>query len=748
MVLNKRILREFKNNWLRYTGLFFLVALSVSVIIGFAGSTDSIMNTVEKAAAENRLEDGNFQVMSQLDAETMKKIENKGFVLAEDFHIDAELEEGRILRLFPERTKLNLLTLVKGNDLENDGDIIIDSHFGESSRYDIGSTLHPGGKSFTVKGYGITPEYTLVIKDNSDLLADPENFGIGFVTKEAFLRLGQENIVYGYSFRYKDRELKNREKDKKTEELKSILKEHNIVTSFYKTEDNQRTTSYADDVAINKSIALILGTILLFLLAFIISLSILHIIDNESPVIGALYALGYVKKEIACHFMLLPVILVTFASLVGTGAGFAVFTQFVADSSYQYYSYPNLHIIYPVYLILFGIAAPIAITAAVNFFVLSGRLRCTPLKLLRKDTKKDRIKALKLKHFKFITKFRIRVFLRGLGNNLTLFTGLIFSTFLLLMGFGVRDSIHNYVKDVTEHAPSRYIYILKQPVELDKSQDGEKAVTVNLTTHYDKLKQNIKITLQGIQPDSRYLDFGIKKGDDGLYISRAVGKKFGVSVGDILKLEDSQNDTVYNLKIAGMREYTSGLYVFMDYGALNEMLGNEEDYYNTYFSNENLNIKEDYIYSRITSEDMGKVAENMSDMMKSMISMLVALSVILYIIIMYLLLKMIIDKNASNISLIKIFGYNNGEINKLYLGSTFYTVLLSVLAAIPLDYRLLTLIWPECITNIQGFIFIKINLFTYFIILLIAMASYLVTHQLLKLRLKKISFADILKNRE
>ncbi len=141
MVLNKRIIREFKSNWIRYTGLFLLVVLSISLIIGFADSTDSIVHTVEKAAAENNLESGNFLVLARLDEETEQKIEEAGFLLTEDFYYDAELKAGGTLRLFRERTELNRLTVVEGKTSISNGDIITDRHFGERNLFEMGSII-------------------------------------------------------------------------------------------------------------------------------------------------------------------------------------------------------------------------------------------------------------------------------------------------------------------------------------------------------------------------------------------------------------------------------------------------------------------------------------------------------------------------------------------------------------------------------------------------------------------------------
>ena len=47
MVLNKRILREFLENKIKYLGLVLLVTISSMTSVGFADSIDSIFDTVD-----------------------------------------------------------------------------------------------------------------------------------------------------------------------------------------------------------------------------------------------------------------------------------------------------------------------------------------------------------------------------------------------------------------------------------------------------------------------------------------------------------------------------------------------------------------------------------------------------------------------------------------------------------------------------------------------------------------------------
>lgn len=728
-------------------GLFLLATISIMVIVGFANSTDSVKYTVDKASEINNLEDGHFHVFKNLTEETREKIENQGINLEEDFYIDYKLTDKRTIRLFKERTDMNTISIIEGSNISGENEIVIDKHFGEKNQYDIGNSLNIDQKEFEITGYGITPEYTLVLSDISELLADPKIFGIGFIKEKAFEELNQENLVYGYAFRYVENGLSDDEKDDILKEVKNILREDNTLTAFYKTTDNQRVTSYLEKVSVNKNVAMVLGIVLLFLIAFIISISAIHIIDDESTVIGALYSLGFIKKEIVRHFLILPLLIIGLASILGTMLGFLVVGRFISTTYYNYFTLPNLELIYPAYLFVIGIVVPILITVLVNWYMLNRRLNLTPLQLLRRDIKNIKTSKIKLRRFSFLTKFQIRVLLREIRNNITLTIGLIFSIFLLIMGFGIRDSISNYVTDVKEDAPSQYSYYLKAPVDINNS-DAEKGIVTTMDLFYKVTNQYMGITIQGIPKDSKYFDLHIDETEKGLYISNAVSKKFGINVGDTIELRNSLEDKSYKIEVVGKYEYINGLYVFMNQDALRELLEKEEGYYNVILSNEQLDIDENYIKSIVTADDIAGTASNMAELMKKMIVMLISAAVIVSVIVIYLLLKMIVDKSTTNISLIKIFGFRENEISKMYLGTTFYTVLIAIFIAIPIDRVLLELLWPKTISNVQGFVFVKLNPSTYILICLIIIITYLISNYLLRRHLRNISLAEVLKNRE
>lgn len=751
MVLNRRIKREFRENIVRYLSLFLLIIAGVSLVVGFASSTDTIQYIMDNFQDKTNVEDGHITTYAKLSDEDIKELEKQGIEIEKEYYVDYEVKENVTIRLFANRVHINKMELIDGNPVTNGKAIVIDEHFAKTNNYNIGDTMTINNEDYIISGYGVSPDYTLVIRNITDLLTDPSAFGIGYMNKEDFEQLEadlNDTVIYGYSFRYTSDNLSDSNRKDIAKNIKSYIAQNNRVTLYYESDDNQRITSYAEDIKINKTIGFVLGVILLVIIAFMLGLTCLHTIDKESTVLGALYSLGYSRKELIRHFMILPIIVTAIASIIGTLLGFYVFNYATSMSSYAYYSYPNFIVRIEPYLFLIGIFVPIIITAIVNYFMILKRLRLSPLQLLRKDIKKDSFKNVNLNRFSFITKFRTRVFLREIGNNITLLIGIIFATFLLVIGFGMKDSISNYTNEVSDKAFSSYMYLLKAPIADYTGNEEQVAYVKPLKCKLKGSENTMEISVLGLQEENPYININLKSSGDGLYVSEATAKKFGIKKGDIIHLEDASLGREYDLKVLDTCYYPEGLYAFMNINSMRTMLEADEQYYNVIFSDNQLSLDENYVSSCITNNQITKSADNLMEMMMPVVWLTICVSVMIYIVIMYLLLKMMIDKSANHISLIKIFGYNSKEISKLYLGSTFYTVLFSVIIALPICRGLFELVWPYCIANVQGFIMIHINPATYVLMGTFALLSYGVTNYFLKKHLNRITLSQVLKERE
>lgn len=117
---------------------------------------------------------------------------------------------------------------------------------------------------------------------------------------------------------------------------------------------------------------------------------------------------------------------------------------------------------------------------------------------------------------------------------------------------------------------------------------------------------------------------------------------------------------------------------------LNEIMGEDKNFFTGYFSNEELDdIDSLYIASKITIDDMTKVSRQITNSMGGMMKLVAVFGIITYMLVIYLLAKIIIEKNSNAISMAKILGYYNDEINKLYIMSTTIVALGSFIIAIP-----------------------------------------------------------------
>ena len=158
------------------------------------------------------------------------------------------------------------------------------------------------------------------------------------------------------------------------------------LTSFMKAEDNPRILAAAKDLEMNKTIGLAAGIVVMVLFTYVISVFVIHQIQRESSVIGALYALGAKKKELIRHYITLPTIICFIGGLIGSALGFSSFgIQWQMTDSYNYFSIPDIAPLYPLYLIIYAVVMPPVISVIVNNIVISKQLSKTALSLMKNE---------------------------------------------------------------------------------------------------------------------------------------------------------------------------------------------------------------------------------------------------------------------------------------------------------------------------------------------------------------------------
>ena len=156
------------------------------------------------------------------------------------------------------------------------------------------------------------------------------------------------------------------------------------------------------------------------------------------------------------------------------------------------------------------------------------------------------------------------------------------------------------------------MYNYKYPIETPP-KNGE-AVYIE-TLKKEIYGYNLDVTLMGIDNDNKYFDYNVPKSKSEVIISSSVASKYNLKKGEMLVLKDELNDINYAFKIKEIVDYSVGLNIFMDIDSMRELFNKKDDYYNTVFSSESLDIAPGRLYSTISKEDIYNNANIFIDFM-------------------------------------------------------------------------------------------------------------------------------------
>ncbi|MDE7399256.1 MAG: ABC transporter permease [Oscillospiraceae bacterium] len=518
------------------------------------------------------------------------------------------------------------------------------------------------------------------------------------------------------------------------------------LTSFVSAADNPRILAAAGDMQMNKEMGLLAGVVVIALFAYVISVFVIHQVNRESSVIGALYALGAKKRDLLLHYITLPTMVTFLGGLVGAALGFSdAGIKWQMGDTYSYFSVPTLDTIYPAYLIIYSVIMPPLISIIVNSLVINKRLSQTALSLIRNEQKSSRLLSVNLKGNNFVRNFRIRQMLREIRTSVTVVIGMFISLLIFMLGLNCFILCESVKTDSVSSTKFEYMYTLKYP-EKTAPEDSEPCYTESLSK--TEMGYTLDISVIGIDNDNKYFDAKPKGGKNSIVLGKATAEKYRLHKGDKLILTDSANEMDYAFTVEDVCSYAAGLTAFMDIDGMRELFGQDDNYYNMLLSDNALNIDEGRIYSVTTRSDVERSSEVFTKLMIPMVIMIISVSVIIFFAVMYLMMGVMIDRSSFGISLMKVFGFRSSEARKLYLnGNTIITAIGAVIG-IPLSKAAMDAIYPWAIANVGCGMNLRFEWYVYPLIFAGVMLVYFIVNAMLVRKINKITPAEVLKNRE
>ena len=756
--LIKRLPREFAGEIAKYIVIFIFMTAVIGLISGFLIADGSMLDTYNKSFDKYNIENGNFELYSKADDKLIDRLEEENVTIYENFykeetvkvHNNEKLSEDdqSVIRFYINRKDIDKVDVMEGRLAEDINEIAIDRMYAVNNNIKVGDTINAGGRILKVTGYVALSDYSCLFSDNSDTMFDSVKFGVGVVSESCFEAYDDTHIHYVYSWKYDNEPADDIEEKEMADDFMKVISNNAILTNYIPGYLNQAIHFTGDDMGSDKAMMIVLLYVVIAIMAFVFAVTTNNTIFKEANVIGTLRASGYTRGELLAHYILLPIIVTIIGALVGNILGYTVFKNIFVNAYYESYSLTTYTTLWNAKAFLLTTIVPFVIMVVINVLIIGYRLRLSPLKFLRKDLAvRKKKKALRLPGFKFFNRFRLRIIIQNMPNYITLFIGILFANILLIFGLMMSPLLAHYQNEIQDKLIAQHQYVLKVPVEVD-NDEAEKYCAKTLSTIDGRLKSE-DVLIYGAANNSRYIDINsneLKPGE--VYVSNGYAEKFRINNGDKITLKEKYEDKEYTFTVKGMYDYPSSFAIFMSDDYFKDIFDKAEDYYSGYLSSEKLDIDEKYVATEITLDDLTKVSRQLDRSMGTSFELVKIFAVVLFAVLMFLLTKLIVEKNSTSISMVKILGYSNREISRLYVTSTTIVVVISVIINIMLSVVIMNWLFRVFMEQMSGWISCYYAPYVFVLMFVLNVGVYALISIFMMYKIKKIPMDEALKNVE
>ena len=487
------------------------------------------------------------------------------------------------------------------------------------------------------------------------------------------------------------------------EELNDIKEPEWIITDRNSLPEY---SDYGDNADRIKSIGEVFPVIF-FLVAALISLTTMtRMVEEQRTQIGTMKALGYKKLDIASKYLNYAFLATAGGSVAGILIGEKILPYIIIKAyGMMYHNVSNnLQIHYEWKYALTASIAALICTVGATIISCRQALAETPAALMRPPAPKEgkrifleRIPIL-WKHLNFTWKSSLRNLFRYKKRLFMTVFGIAGSMALMLVGYGVQDSISDIVNlqyknlqhydgtiiaddDVAETDKEALAKELDQNSKLDHytkiqlskltAPNGKSDLSVYVYVPEDLKNFKKDVTLRNRITKEQY-----QLTDEGAAVSEKTAALLDLKAGDELTLK--KDDREYRTKIAVITENYAGHYVYMTPKVYEEVFGEEPDYEDIVFS-----VKDEY---KDQTEEIGqKIMESPAvlsisytastmEMVNRMLSTLGMVVVVLIVsagmlafVVLYNLNNINITERQRELATLKVLGFFDKEVSQYVL---------------------------------------------------------------------------------
>ncbi|AGK99375.1 ABC transporter permease [Clostridium pasteurianum] len=744
MIINKKIKRTMLENKSQYVGSLMLIIISCLLYTMFNQLSSNMSTAFSNFQEKYNQEDASF--VSDKKLANIEELEKKfNMTIEETKSIDYSVSTDKVLRVFSENSKVDIPAIIKGDSLKNGG-ILIDPAYAKANNLKIGDSIRIYDRNFNISGFMSLPNYIYPIKQESDLLNDPNNFGIAVISKNDFNNMNEGNTFYAIKFKGDSSSLEDR-----ISKFKDYIRDENIVIlKWTNTSENPRITYVKAKIDSINQMSSSMPIAIIILTCILTGVVMVRMLKKESIIIGTLYALGYRKKEIMKHYLMYPLFISLSGGIIGTVLGF-IATRPMIDFMLGYFNMPLNTLALNKKYIAISIALPIIFLVICGYFIVNKTLKYSPVDLMRGGKESSKVgfieRNIRLDKFKFSTKFKIREQLRSVPRSVFLLLGVIFATMLLLLGFASKSSMDLLTKDTYGNVYKyQYEYVFNS-LQQQANSSGEVFSVSPFTLKNDS---KTSFSVYGINNNSKFIYFkdmsGAKLSTNEVIITKPLADKLKVKPKDTIQVVNRLDSREYSITIDSIADSYVGSYIYMPIGKFNSMLKLPEGSYMGLWSDKKIDIPEGKLISSTTISDVKKALDNMTKPLQYSIGSIALISFVIGLIVIYVVTSLIIEENKGNISLMKVLGYKNKEVYSLILNSSSFIVVLGYVLGVPLLLACLKVMFQSVTEGMNMDFPVTIEYIYVVVGFIVIYLTYEISKVLSKKKVNKISMTEALKS--
>lgn len=541
--------------------------------------------------------------------------------------------------------------------------------------------------------------------------------------------------------------------------------------------------SYRNTINQMKAISKVFPVFFILVAGLVCLITMTRLVEEGRGEMGTMRALGYKKSQITFKYIFYALLATSLGILIGSAVGIVSFPIIIYDAWDMMYILPKINFFIPWELIVITAFIFLVAMCIATYAACRNDTKEVPSQLMRpkspamgKKTLLENVNFIWIR-LNFTSKVTIRNIFRYKKRFFMTILGVSGCFALILIGFGIRDSISNMLfinygdiikyegivtinKDINDVEKKEVIKSLDNDYKVKFAQEG---MAYTSKTYEDKTDETINVQVMTSKVAEKLYNLRtinshktIKLNNNGVILSQKVSENLKVKVGDSIWLEDIEGEKA-KVKIIGINELYINHYALMTPEYYNKIFNKKVENNIAYISTDLKISRHPALAKRLSSLEWvegvsmhDSVLNNFNSMvagMKGIIWVLIISSMILAFVVLSNLIMVNISERQREIATLKVLGFRHYEVRRYIYSENVILTGIGSFLGIPLGIGLHRFIMKT--VEMDNIMFDRnINLKSYIISFALTMVFSLIVNQFMSKKLRDIKMVESLKSVE